>query len=169
VTLCLSISCTCLPDVSGTVVASSCCICNLFLPAGRIHGFSDSHARCYSALCAAVGDAALCPAVVFAVLEAELTRQADSRVRALYLDPTATHCLIVIKTASSFEVHYMHSSWTKARVLSKLKGLQVSAVGWQKQPSSGEEGRPGSSGSSRSSKPPAADTAGDDLWLSTTG
>lgn len=67
------------------------------------------------------------------VIETELTRQADSRVRSVFLDPSGTHSIVCLRTASSTEVQYVHSSWTKPRVLGKLKGLQLSAVGWQKQ------------------------------------
>jgi hypothetical protein len=94
------------------------------------------------------------------VIETELTRQADSRVRGLFLDPSGTHSILCLKTASSTEVQYVHSSWTKPRVLSKLKGMQLSAVGWQKQPTWADEGRPGSAGSGRGSKA-AADGSSD--------
>jgi hypothetical protein len=95
------------------------------------------------------------------VIETELNRQADTRVRGLFLDPSGTHSILYLKTASSTEVQYVHNSWIKPRVLSKLKGLQVSAVGWQKQQAWGaDEGRPGSAGSSRGSKA-AADGSSD--------
>jgi hypothetical protein len=90
-------------------------------------------------------------------------------VRGLYLDPTGTHSIVCLKTASSTEVQYVHSSWNKPRVLGRLKGLQLSAVGWQKQPTGVEEGRPGSSGSSRSSKPAAAEAGSEDMLQYTTG
>lgn len=80
------------------------------------------------------------------VIETELTRQADSQVRAVFLDPSGTHSIVCLRTSSSTEVQYVHSSWTKPRVLGKLKGLQLSAVGWQKQAggaAGAEDGRPG--------------------------
>jgi hypothetical protein len=103
------------------------------------------------------------------VLETELTRAADSRVRGVYLDPSGTHSIVCLKTASSTEVQYVHSSWNKPRVLSKLKGLQLSAVGWQKQPSGADEGRPGSAGRSRGSKAAPADAGSDDMLQFVTG
>lgn len=69
------------------------------------------------------------PSFAPAVVETELTRQADSRVRSVYLDPSGTHCIVCLKTSSSTEVQYVHSSWTKPRVLGKLKGLQVGVFG----------------------------------------
>jgi hypothetical protein len=68
------------------------------------------------------------------VTEVELTRAADARVRALFLDPSGQHTIAALKSSSSCEVLYVHSSWAKPRAISKLKGLPVSAVGWQKQP-----------------------------------
>jgi hypothetical protein len=63
----------------------------------------------------------------------ELTRQADARVKGAWLDPTGTHVLACVKSSSSSEVLYVHSSWSKPRAISKLKGLPLCAVGWQKQ------------------------------------
>lgn len=102
------------------------------------------------------------------VIETELTRQADSRVRSVFLDPSGTHSIVCLRTATSTEVQYVHSSWTKPRVLGKLKGLQLSAVGWQKLAGGGaaaaaEDGRPGSSGSSRPAA--AAEGGSDDVQL----
>eukprot|EP00879_Flechtneria_rotunda_P019362 GHRR01020334.1.p1 GENE.GHRR01020334.1~~GHRR01020334.1.p1 ORF type:complete len:907 (+),score=281.55 GHRR01020334.1:278-2998(+) len=84
------------------------------------------------------------------VTETELVRQPDSKVKALYLDPSGTHTLVYIKSSNSYEVQYLHGSWNKARPLAKLKGLSVTAVGWQKQPTSADEtSRPGTAGSSK--------------------
>lgn len=121
--------------------------------------------------------------------ETELTRAADSRIRGLFLDPSGTHSIACIRgssassssSSSSCELAYIHASWTKPRLISKLKGLQVTAVGWQKQAGAGAAGggdeqqgggRPGSAGSSRSSSKQgavAADSGGDDVLLYTTG
>eukprot|EP00878_Enallax_costatus_P011969 GHUV01012497.1.p1 GENE.GHUV01012497.1~~GHUV01012497.1.p1 ORF type:complete len:1028 (+),score=282.75 GHUV01012497.1:49-3132(+) len=69
------------------------------------------------------------------VLETELfsSRQPDTRIKATFADPTGTHVLICIKTSNNYELQYIHSSWQKARTLGKLKGVAVTAVGWQKQ------------------------------------
>lgn len=99
-----------------------------------------------------------------AVAEVELTRQTDSRVKSLYIDPRGVHVLACIKTSNNYEVQYIHSSGAKPRALSKLKGLAVTAVGWQKQPSSGEDERPGSAGSRGR---PAAGEEEEELLVST--
>ncbi|WIA14238.1 hypothetical protein OEZ85_002776 [Tetradesmus obliquus] len=110
------------------------------------------------------------------VSEVELTKP-DNRIKSLYIDPRGAHVLACVKTANNFELLYVHSSWAKPRQLSKLKGLAVTAVGWQKQPSSTEDEqqqqqqqqRPGS-GSSRSKGAAAAgEGADEDELLFSTG
>ncbi|KAF8061305.1 VPS18 [Scenedesmus sp. PABB004] len=76
-----------------------------------------------------------------AVTEVEAVRGADARVRSLWVDPRGRHVLLGVKTSSHVELLYWHSSWTKPRPLGKLKGLAVSAVGWQKQPAGGGGGQ----------------------------
>jgi hypothetical protein len=103
----------------------------------------------------------------------ELTRP-ENRVKSLHIDPRGTHVLACVKTANNLELLYVHSSWNKPRQLSKLKGLAVSAVGWQKQPSSEEEveqqqqQRPGS-GSSRSKGAAKGEAEEEDELLLSTG
>jgi hypothetical protein len=109
-----------------------------------------------------------------AVSEVELTRP-ENRVKSLHVDPRGAHVLACVKTANNYELLYVHSSWNKPRQLSKLKGLPVTAVGWQKQPSSEEEAeqqqqqqRPGS-GSSRSKGAAKGEADEDDELLLSTG
>jgi hypothetical protein len=102
----------------------------------------------------------------------ELTRP-ENRVKSLHIDPRGTHVLACVKTANNYELLYVHSSWNKPRQLSKLKGLAVSAVGWQKQPSSEQETeqqqqRPGS-GSSRSKGAAKGEAEEEDELLVSTG
>jgi hypothetical protein len=79
-----------------------------------------------------------------------------------------------VKTSNNYELLYVHSSWNKPRQLSKLKGLLLTAVGWQKQPSSGEDAeqqqqqRPGSgSGRSKGGAVKGDSEDEDELLLST--
>lgn len=48
-------------------------------------------------------------------------------IRALFLDPTASHLLVATTGAETF---YLHSQSRQVRPLSKLKGVQVESVGW---------------------------------------
>lgn len=78
-----------------------------------------------------------------AVIETELTRQPDSRVRGLFVDPGGTHNIINIKSNTVVETQYLHKRWQKPRTLSKLKGVVVTAVGWQKQVAAAASGAGG--------------------------
>ncbi|XP_049851715.1 vacuolar protein sorting-associated protein 18 homolog [Schistocerca gregaria] len=48
-------------------------------------------------------------------------------VTGMFLDPTGCHLLLVIKRRKTM---YLHRSWKRPRSLKKLKGLNVTAVGW---------------------------------------
>eukprot|EP00210_Caulerpa_lentillifera_P005686 g5438.t1 len=55
----------------------------------------------------------------------------DSRIQSIFLCPSTHHLLVNLKySASGFETHYVHSSWTRSRQLSKLRGVSISDVGW---------------------------------------
>ena len=64
------------------------------------------------------------------VLDLELTRHADVNVRGLWV--SAEHTIIALQLGNVYETHYLHASWKKSRVLSKLKDVKVSCVGWNK-------------------------------------
>lgn len=78
-----------------------------------------------------------------AVLETELfsSRQPDTRIKTVFASPSGAHVLVCIKTSNNYELQYIHSSWQKPRNLGKLKGIAVTAVGWQKQPDSSSPDR----------------------------
>ncbi|KAL3143378.1 hypothetical protein ABBQ38_002206 [Trebouxia sp. C0009 RCD-2024] len=64
------------------------------------------------------------------VLELELSRHADANVRGLWV--SAEHTIIALQLGSTYENHYIHANWKKSRVLSKLKDVKVSCIGWNK-------------------------------------
>ena len=67
---------------------------------------------------------------VSAVLELELSRHADVNVRGLWV--SAEHTVIALQLGNTYENHYIHANWKKSRVLSKLKDVKVSCIGWNK-------------------------------------
>ncbi|GAX74136.1 hypothetical protein CEUSTIGMA_g1585.t1 [Chlamydomonas eustigma] len=71
------------------------------------------------------------------VSEIEVNKQVDSQLT-VFMDPSANHILISVKSASGSEVHYAHRRWSKSRPLSKLKGITVTAVGWARQTNDAE-------------------------------
>jgi len=68
-----------------------------------------------------------------AVLELELSRHADVVVRGLWVSHSGEHTVVALQFGSAHETYYMHASWKKSKILSKLKGVAISCVGWNKQ------------------------------------
>ena len=65
-----------------------------------------------------------------AVAEMELSKAADARATGVWIDPTGSHVLCAVSTASAAEAYYVHRGWQKARGLSKLRGILLSCVAW---------------------------------------
>eukprot|EP00656_Telonema_subtile_P011843 TRINITY_DN15907_c0_g4_i2.p1 TRINITY_DN15907_c0_g4~~TRINITY_DN15907_c0_g4_i2.p1 ORF type:complete len:1063 (-),score=256.58 TRINITY_DN15907_c0_g4_i2:63-3251(-) len=59
--------------------------------------------------------------------EVEISRRPEDSIYDIFLDPSGSHLLI---SFSHGETYYLHSSASKPRPLSKLKGFMVSAVAW---------------------------------------
>lgn len=70
--------------------------------------------------------------IQYAVLELELTRNTDVAVKGLWVSPSGQHSIIALQAGPAPETHYLHTSWKKSRVISKLKGITVSCVGWNR-------------------------------------
>eukprot|EP00951_Prasinocladus_malaysianus_P008666 scaffold63026_cov38-Prasinocladus_malaysianus.AAC.1 len=68
--------------------------------------------------------------LLYAVAEVELSKAGNAVVRSVFVDPTATHTIASVSTDIGVESHYTHAKWKKSRLMSKLKGVTVTAVGW---------------------------------------
>ncbi|KAL4423908.1 hypothetical protein ABPG75_001209 [Micractinium tetrahymenae] len=72
------------------------------------------------------------------VAELEASRNADTRVRRLFVDPLGRHALLTLQTGGhglagstgSLETYYVDGSLKRARPLHKLKGLAPTSVAW---------------------------------------
>lgn len=74
----------------------------------------------------------LADAGVGAVQELDLQRPGGQACHAVHLDPSGTHCLAVCGGAGgTHETLYVDVQWKKPRVLGKLKGMAVTAIGWR--------------------------------------
>ncbi|XP_028755584.1 vacuolar sorting protein 18 [Neltuma alba] len=60
-------------------------------------------------------------------------RPGEQSIHRVFVDPGGSHCIATVVGAGGAETFYTHAKWTKPRVLSKLKGLLVNAVAWNKQ------------------------------------
>ena len=76
-----------------------------------------------------------------AVLELELTRHADVSIKGVWVSSSGQHTIIALQIGTVPETHYLHANWKKSRVISKLKGISISCVGWNRlQETSGSTG-----------------------------
>eukprot|EP01050_Picozoa_sp_SAG11_P021681 SAG11_NODE_3906_length_2156_cov_1.129315_2_plen_301_part_00 len=63
------------------------------------------------------------------IAELEMPRS-DCSISGIFADEGGRHCLIVANTSTDVLVFYLQPSFKKPKQLSKLKGLRISAVGW---------------------------------------
>ncbi|KAK2427383.1 vacuolar sorting protein [Trifolium repens] len=60
-------------------------------------------------------------------------RPGDQSIHRVFVDPGGCHCIATVVGPGGAETFYTHAKWTKPRVLSKLKGLIVNVVAWNRQ------------------------------------
>ncbi|CAL9055510.1 unnamed protein product [Musa banksii] len=60
-------------------------------------------------------------------------RGGDQLVHRVFVDPRGSHCIATVLHAAGAETYYIHAKWARPRVLSRLKGLVVNAVAWNRQ------------------------------------
>lgn len=58
-----------------------------------------------------------------------VTKKQGDQIHRVFMDPTGTHVIISMQSAENW---YLHSSWTKTKFLTKMKGLIVNCVAWNK-------------------------------------
>nr|XP_011467781.1 PREDICTED: vacuolar protein sorting-associated protein 18 homolog isoform X2 [Fragaria vesca subsp. vesca] len=60
-------------------------------------------------------------------------RPGEHSIHRVFVDPGGSHCIACIVGTGGADTFYMHAKWSKPRVLTKLKGLVVNAVAWNRQ------------------------------------
>ncbi|XP_074307169.1 vacuolar sorting protein 18 [Silene latifolia] len=60
-------------------------------------------------------------------------RTGEQTIHRVFVDPGGSHCIATIVGDGGAETFYIHAKWNKPRVLSKLKGLTVNTVAWNRQ------------------------------------
>lgn len=60
-------------------------------------------------------------------------RTGDQPVHRVTVDPGGSHCIATVLSNGGAETYYMHARWGRPRILSRLKGIVVNAVAWNKQ------------------------------------
>ncbi|GAB2262904.1 hypothetical protein Droror1_Dr00003901 [Drosera rotundifolia] len=66
-------------------------------------------------------------------IDLSLGRTGDQSIHRVFVDPGGSHCIATVVGNGGAETFYTHAKWSKPRVLSKLKGLVVNAVAWNRQ------------------------------------
>ncbi|KAL6975784.1 Vacuolar protein sorting-associated protein 18 like protein [Sarracenia purpurea var. burkii] len=66
-------------------------------------------------------------------IDLSASRPGDQSIHRVFVDPGGSHCIATITGSGGADTFYTHAKWTKPRVLSKLKGLVVNAVAWNRQ------------------------------------
>ncbi|KAG4961025.1 hypothetical protein JHK87_037658 [Glycine soja] len=66
-------------------------------------------------------------------IDLSVGRPGDQSIHRVFVDPGGSHCIATVVGPGGAETFYTHAKWTKPRILSKLKGLIVNAVAWNKQ------------------------------------
>ncbi|XP_020100737.1 vacuolar protein sorting-associated protein 18 homolog isoform X3 [Ananas comosus] len=60
-------------------------------------------------------------------------RSGDQAVHRVFMDPGGSHCIATVLLPGGAETYYMHAKWLRPKLLSRLKGLVVNAVAWNRQ------------------------------------
>lgn len=71
--------------------------------------------------------------IIFADIDLSVGRPGEQSIHKVFVDPGGSHCIATVIGSSGADTYYTHAKWTKPRILSKLKGLVVNAVAWNRQ------------------------------------
>lgn len=73
--------------------------------------------------------------MLFLVIDIDLSvgRTGEQSIHKVFVDPGGSHCIATVTGVGGAETFYTHAKWPKPRVLSRLKGLLVNAVAWNRQ------------------------------------
>ncbi|XP_021283563.1 vacuolar protein sorting-associated protein 18 homolog [Herrania umbratica] len=60
-------------------------------------------------------------------------RTGEQSIHRVFVDPGGSHCIATVVGSGGADTVYTHAKWNKPRVLSRLKGVVVNAVAWNRQ------------------------------------
>ncbi|KAG5551850.1 hypothetical protein RHGRI_010074 [Rhododendron griersonianum] len=66
-------------------------------------------------------------------IDLSVGRPGEQSIHRVFVDPGGSHCIATVVGTGGADTFYTHAKWTKPRVLSKLKGLVVNTVAWNRQ------------------------------------
>ncbi|THG09514.1 hypothetical protein TEA_008845 [Camellia sinensis var. sinensis] len=73
--------------------------------------------------------------LIISLIDIDLStgRAGEQSIHRVFVDPGGSHCIATIVGGGGADIFYTHAKWIRPRVLSKLKGLVVNAVAWNRQ------------------------------------
>ncbi|RVW37631.1 Vacuolar protein sorting-associated protein 18-like [Vitis vinifera] len=66
-------------------------------------------------------------------IDLSVGRTGEQSIHRAFVDPGGSHCIATVVGNGGADTYYTHAKWSKPRVLSKLKGLVVNTVAWNRQ------------------------------------
>ncbi|KAB2608172.1 vacuolar protein sorting-associated protein 18-like protein [Pyrus ussuriensis x Pyrus communis] len=66
-------------------------------------------------------------------IDLSVGRPGEQSIHRVFVDPGGSHCIATVVGSGGADTFYTHAKWTKPRLLTKLKGLVVNAVAWNRQ------------------------------------
>ncbi|KAF3437477.1 hypothetical protein FNV43_RR20230 [Rhamnella rubrinervis] len=66
-------------------------------------------------------------------IDLSVGRPGEQSIHRVFVDPGGSHCIATVVGNGGADTFYTHAKWNKPRLLSKLKGLVVNAVAWNRQ------------------------------------
>ncbi|KAI5068926.1 hypothetical protein GOP47_0015227 [Adiantum capillus-veneris] len=65
-------------------------------------------------------------------LDLNASKSLEQNVLRVFVDPLGRHTLAVVETSNGTETHYLYHKSKRSRILSRVKGLTICAVAWNK-------------------------------------
>lgn len=66
-------------------------------------------------------------------IDLSVGRTGEQSIHGVFVDSGGSHCIATVVGGGTSDTFYTHAKWAKPRILSRLKGLLVNAVAWNRQ------------------------------------
>ncbi|XP_057794948.1 vacuolar sorting protein 18 [Salvia miltiorrhiza] len=66
-------------------------------------------------------------------IDLSVGRPGEQSIYRVFVDPGGSHCIATVVGGGTSDTFYTHAKWAKPRILSRLKGLLVNTVAWNRQ------------------------------------
>ncbi|XP_042039227.1 vacuolar sorting protein 18-like isoform X1 [Salvia splendens] len=66
-------------------------------------------------------------------IDLSVGRPGEQSIHRVFVDPGGSHCIATVVGGGTSDTFYTHAKWAKPRILTRLKGLLVNTVAWNRQ------------------------------------